>query len=432
MHKAVLRSISRSWLVEVERPVMEIAVFGLGKLGIPLAALFASKGHRVVGVDPNESNRMAAAGTGPLWEEEGLARLLARHRKRITTTADPFEAVAKTTMAMVIVPTPSDSRGAFSNEFLITAIKQIGTALRGSSKRYDVVVVSTVMPGSTGGPLRAELENASLRKLGPDLSLLYSPLFIALGSIIRNLRTPDLVLIGEEHEQSDPGSRLAEVLTSVHTKSPRRQIHRLPWAGAEITKLSINSFVTTKIAFANWVAQIAEGYEVNPGGVLAAIGSDTRIGQRYLSFGMPFGGPCFPRDNLAMAFVGEQLGLSGSLPRATQALNQAQQERLYQTVVMQARGGKVAVLGLAYKSGTAVTEESSGLRLAQALHENGYTVVVHDPMVTQQTLTQAHTVREAVAQAQVVVVASQSYERIDVDAETVVVNPWGVEISRRD
>jgi UDPglucose 6-dehydrogenase len=409
---------------------MELAVFGLGKLGLPLAALLASKGHRVIGVDPNESNRMAAAGTGSLWEEEGLARMLARHRERITTTADASVAVENSTMALVIVPTPSDCSGAFSNEFLLGAIKQIGTALRGSSKRYDVVVVSTVMPGSTHGPLRAQLEKASLRKLGPELSLLYSPLFIALGSVIRNLRTPDLVLIGEEHEQSDPGSRLAEVWTSVHTKSPRRQIHRLPWAGAEITKLSINSFVTTKIAFANWVAQIAEGYQVEPAGVLAAIGSDTRIGPRYLSYGMPFGGPCFPRDNQAMAVVGEQLGLSGSLPRATQTLNQAQQERLYQSVVMQARGGKVAVLGLAYKPGTAVTEESSGLRLAQALHENGHTVVVHDPMVTQQTLLQVKTVREAVAQAQVVVVASQAYERVEVDAETVVVNPWGVEIIR--
>lgn len=407
-----------------------VAVFGLGKLGLPLAALLASRGQRVVGVDPNEHTRAAAAGAGPLWTEPGLADLLARHRDRMTTTDDPALAVADTAMAMIIVPTPSDETGAFSNDAVLGVMQRIGAALRGSTRTYDVVVVSTVMPGSTGGPIRECLARSSRRQVGGTLGLVYSPLFVALGSVIRDLRTPDVVLVGEDPEHADAGSRLVQVLSSVLDPSPRRAIHRLPWAGAELAKIAINSFITTKIAFANWVARIAEAHAVPPEQVLAAIGADSRIGAKYFSWGMPFGGPCFPRDNRAMARVAERWGLPGSLPHATDELNESHLGSVYESVAACASGRKVAVLGLAYKDGTAVTEESAGLRVATWLEQHGHEVVVHDPLVTQNALTQAPTVRAAVAGAAVVVVATRAYETIDVDPETIVVNPWRVPITR--
>ncbi len=409
---------------------MDIAVFGLGKLGLPLAALLSSKGHSIVGVDPNEYNRLAANGSAPLWEEPSLEQLLSQNRDRITTTDDPDRAVSETSMAMVIVPTPSDSSGAFSNDYVLKAIEQIGTSLNGVTRPYDVVVVSTVMPGSMGGAIRERLENSSQRSIGPEFGLLYSPLFVALGAVIKKVCSSDLVLIGEEETHSSAGSRLIDVLSSIQSESNHREIHRLPWAGAELVKIGINSFVTTKIAFANWIAQITEQYDAEPDQVLAAIGTDSRIGSEYLSFGMPFGGPCFPRDNLALALVGEQLGLSGSLPRATQELNKNYQDCLYQSVVTRAAGGKVAVLGLAYKPGTAITEESAGLCLARALFENGHDVIVHDPIVIQDEINQVDTVKAAVNDAKVVVVATQAYERIEVNSKSVVVNPWGIKIDQ--
>jgi UDPglucose 6-dehydrogenase len=207
-------------------------------------------------------------------------------------------------------------------------------------------------------------------------------------------------------------------------------VHHLPWAGAELAKLSVNAFITSKISFANWVAQMAEGHGADPAAVLAAIGADGRIGSRTLSFGMPFGGPCFPRDNRAIALASDGLGLSAALPRATDTVNQEWRATVFKRIAAQSAGGKIAILGLAYKSGTSVTEESAGLYLARALAADGHDVVVHDPLVVQRELRQAKTVKEAVRGARVVAITTPAYTRVAVESAAVVVNPWAVAVSR--
>jgi len=153
------------------------------------------------------------------------------------------------------------------------------------------------------------------------------------------------------------------------------------YVNAELTKLSVNTFVTTKISYANMLAQVCEtlpGADVDV--VTAAIGCDSRIGQKYLKGGLGYGGPCFPRDNIAFSALARANGVPALLAEATDAINKRQVPRLAELILSRLpEGGTVGILGLAYKPETDVTEESQGLDLAQRLLATGVKVVVYDP-----------------------------------------------------
>jgi UDPglucose 6-dehydrogenase len=175
---------------------MKIAVVGLGKLGAPLAAVMASKGHDVLGIDINPAAvRLLNEGIAPV-EEPGLQSLVSASRERLRATTD-VAAAAECDMTILLVPTPSDERGAFTNRYALAAIDEIGRGLAGRESYHVVVVASTVMPGSCDAELAPALEGASGRRIGDSLGLCFSPEFIALGNVIRDMLEPDMVLIGE-------------------------------------------------------------------------------------------------------------------------------------------------------------------------------------------------------------------------------------------
>ena len=177
----------------------------------------------------------------------------------------------------------------------------IGEALRTKSGYHLVVVTSTVMPGSTGGELQKALEHASGRKVGPELGLCYNPEFIALGSVVRDMLHPDLILIGESDAKA--GQMLAELYMRSTNNSP--PIYRMNFVNAELSKISINTYVTTKISYANMLAELCDHLDGADAEVVAkTIGDDSRIGRKYLTGAIGYGGPCFPRDNRAFAALG--------------------------------------------------------------------------------------------------------------------------------
>jgi UDPglucose 6-dehydrogenase len=156
----------------------------------------------------------------------------------------------------------------------------------------------------------------------------------------------------------------------------------MSFVNAELTKLSVNTFVTTKISYANMLAQVCEklpGADVDV--VTSALGLDTRIGKKYLRGALGYGGPCFPRDNVAFAALAREVGSPATLAEATDSLNRAQVDRLERLVrVHLPPGGAVGILGLSYKPATPVVEESQSLELARRLSEDGIRVVVYDPL----------------------------------------------------
>jgi len=362
---------------------MKIAVFGLGKLGSVMAAVYAAAGHEVVGVDISAKNVAAInSGVAPV-SEPSLQDLLDEAGSRLSATTEVSVALRDSEVSYIIVPTPSDDKGVFTNKYVNQALSDIGEELLTSERRHTIVICSTVMPGSCHGDLTAALEIASGKVVGEEIGLVYSPEFIALGSIVKNMHFPDVILIGESDAES--GAIAEKNALSVAQNTP--SVQRMNLVNAEIVKLSINTFVTTKISFANMLSEICDhmpGADVDV--VTEAVGSDSRIGTKYLRGALGYGGPCFPRDNVALTRLADSFGVDAAIPRATDAINNRQATRVLELVSeMTEPGATVAILGLSYKPDTSVCEMSQGVELANKLLAVGFTVVAHDPQADRST-----------------------------------------------
>jgi len=356
---------------------MKISIIGLGKLGSPMAAVMAHKGHTVVGVDVNAEFVNAIQEGRPPVQEPQLADMITANRERLSATLDYEKAILATDVTFIIVPTPSKADGRFSMDYVLKAAEQIGPALQKKGAWHIVVLSSTVMPGSTDSVLKPALERLSSLKCGVDFGLCYNPEFIALGSVVRDMLNPDMILIGESDERS--GKTLESLYARLCESNPR--IRRMNYVNAELTKLSVNTFVTTKISYANMLAQVCEtlpGADVDV--ITSAIGCDTRIGTKYLKGALGYGGPCFPRDNIAFSALARDNGVPALLAEATDELNRRQVPRMAELILARLpKGGTAAVMGLSYKPYTDVIEESQGVAIAKHLLAAGARVMVYDP-----------------------------------------------------
>jgi len=356
--------------------IQKASVCGLGKLGACIAATLAQRGFEVVGIDIDaEKVRKINAGQPPV-EEPRLADTVTAGRSRLRATQDYQEAVA-TDVTFFIPPSPSLPDGSFSNEFLLRAMQPVAAAVREKGKKGHLFVCSsTTTPGAVDSVLIPMLERETGGICGRDFGVCYNPEFIALGNVVKGLLEPDMVLIGE----SDPtsGAVLEEMYKKYNQNQPN--IARMSIVSAELTKISVNSYVTMKISFTNQLRMIAEQFpKANIHHILEAIGSDSRVGQKYLRAGLSYGGPCFPRDNRLLAYTARQMGLEAPLAEASDKVNLRTNQDLVEKVQkLVSKTDTVAVLGLTYKPDTYITEEAAGLYLAQQLKRGGYRVVVHD------------------------------------------------------
>jgi UDPglucose 6-dehydrogenase len=417
---------------------MRIAVVGLGKLGAPLAAVLASKGNEVLGVDVNdEVVGLVNEGRAPV-EEPGLQELVSTSRERLRATTD-FTAAADSEVIIFLVPTPSDERGAFTNAYILEALEALGPALQGRDDYQVVVIGSTVMPGSCASEIRPALERLSGRQVGESLGLCYSPEFIALGNVIDDMLTPDMVLIGESEPRA--GAVIERLYSGVCENDP--PFRHMAIVNAELTKIAVNTYVTMKISYANALADMCErlpGADVDS--VTDALGLDTRIGPKYLRGALAYGGPCFPRDNKAFAVLARDIGADPALADATDAINMAQSDRLARLVESRLRSGDaVGVLGLSYKPDTGVVDESPGVALASLLARDGHDVNVYDPAAVEAALRQlpdevyaCTSVAEVFERSAVVVITTPWREFAELPLQSaesgaqrhVVIDCWGI------
>ncbi len=177
--------------------IENLSVIGLGKLGASMLAGMASRGFNVIGVDIAESTvRAVNEGRAPV-QETGLEEMISAHRDKVRATTSHEEAVLSSDVSFVIVPTPSDRRGAFELQYAKYAFEQLGKALAKKDSYHVIVLTSTVLPGATRHGLLPVLEATSGKKCGKDFGLCYGPEFIALGSVIRDFLNPDFYLVGE-------------------------------------------------------------------------------------------------------------------------------------------------------------------------------------------------------------------------------------------
>lgn len=376
-----------------------------------MVAGFAARGIRVKAVDLNPQKVDAINRGVPPLHEPGLAELMKEAGSLLSATQNIGEAVQDTEATFIVVSTPSDDSGGFSLQSVLPACEAIGRALASKKSFHLVVLTSTVMPGSTGGPVVAALERASGKRCGEDFGLCYNPEFIALGTVIRDFYYPDFLLIGESDSRS--GELLSSIYKQVCKNSP--PIARMNFINAEITKLAVNTYITTKISYANMLARLCEKLpEADVNVVTDALGLDTRIGAKYLKGAVSYGGPCFPRDNRALAALASRVGASSGLAEATDIFNRAQIKSVAEIVKSHHSGARsIGILGLTYKPDTDVVEESFGLLLAQELSSTNFSVMVYDPSGDATRALSAHksirvspTALECISESGVVVLAT--------------------------
>ena len=206
-------------------------------------------------------------------------------------------------------------------------------------------------------------------------SVSYNPEFIAQGSVMSDLVSPDILLIGEGSVSA--GDAIVELYSSILENKPT--IHRMSPKEAEITKIALNCFLTTKIAFANMVGDIAKAAGCDSDIILSAIGSDDRIGNKYLKYGYGFGGPCFPRDNRAFDLFANDVSIDAVISKASDNANKLHLD--FQVTELKKKYKKTEPIifsDVAYKLGTNIIEESQKLALAVELAELGYQIVIRD------------------------------------------------------
>lgn len=363
---------------------MKLSVVGLGKLGACLAACLASKGYETIGLDVDKNvidtlNR----GKAPV-AETGLQELLTISRDRLRATLDFGEVIHNSDITFLVTPTPSEPDGHFSDRYLKGALEPLAAALKKNDKKYHLfVITSTVSPATTNNNLIPLIEKYSGRELNEGFGVCYSPEFIALGSVIHDFLNPDLVLIGESDERA--GDQLTTIYKVVCENEP--YIARMSIISAEIMKISLNSYITMKISFANSLANICEtipGADIDA--ISGALGADKRISPYYIRGGPAYGGPCFPRDNKAFVTFAREFGHEAKLAETTDAVNQYQVQHLKDLILKHLPDdGRITVLGLAYKLNTPVIEESAAIKLIEELLSRDVSITVYDPLAMDNT-----------------------------------------------
>ena len=357
---------------------MDLAVVGLGKVGLVLSVALASAGHRVIGVDVDQTRATAIHARTIDTQEPGIRDgLRALSVDDFDATTDPA-VVAAVDAVFIIVPTPSDPGGGFELDFVLSAIELIGPGLRASTSSPVVSLVSTVMPGASNDVIIPALERAVGRRVGDRLGYGYNPAFIALGDVLKGFVSPDLVLIGEADEHSgDALARVHASMVPVHTP-----IVRMRPVEAEIAKLASNAHETMRVAFVNMLLAACES---TPGSNVDVITDALtfRHGQRLFRGAVPYGGPCWPRDNFALSAYLASIGAPSGLPLAVHTANDDHARYLRDRVraLLPPGPGRVVIAGIAYKPGTDVLDEAFGLWLAAELATDaGRSVVAWDPM----------------------------------------------------
>jgi UDPglucose 6-dehydrogenase len=360
--------------------MQKISVIGLGKLGSPLLYFLASKKIICYGFDLNKKILNILKKKRSPFKEENLQNYINKYSKYVRICDTLEEAVINTDITFIILPTPSDEKGLFINKFITEALLKIKSILKNKKKFHLINITSTVMPESCNNVFK------KIFKKNKNIGLCYNPHFIALGSVISNMENPDLLLIGSDNLESQ--KKINTLYKYVYKKKTNFDfIQNLNLYESEIAKMAVNSFVTMKISFSNFISNISQKSQLKSKAVniLNAIGMDTRIGKKYLGVGTKFSGPCFPRDNIALSQYCKKLKSSHFLLTATDNENNLQVNRYVNKLEDVIRDNKIkkpniGILGLSYKSNTDVTELSPGLELLHKLKKK-YKTTFYDPYI---------------------------------------------------
>ena len=345
---------------------MKIGVIGAGRLGICFALLCEQAGYDVLVSDVREDYVKNLRNKFISTNEPEVSKLLSTS-PRLSATNSNSKVIRDCDIIYTLVATPSKRDGSYDVSAVWDVVQDIKKVKKVQGKAFVV--------GCTTNPGDCKEFQKELDKSGVDV--FYNPEFIAQGTIINDLRTADMVLIGGKRNESY--DQLCEIYNRIQETSPKISI--MSTTAAELVKLAVNCFLTTKISYANMVGQVMalSGMEDEIPTVLGAIGDDSRIGRKYLNFGFGFGGPCLPRDNRAFASYAKKLGLDYNLGSTTDNFNNDHATFLKDYFVYRNPQNLPFYFDyVSYKKGTDILTESQQYRLCVDLLDDGYTVYIND------------------------------------------------------
>ncbi|HVL88279.1 MAG TPA: UDP-glucose/GDP-mannose dehydrogenase family protein [Candidatus Thermoplasmatota archaeon] len=358
---------------------MRIAIVGAGYVGTCTGVAFAEQGHDVVLVDADPSRVAALAAARPPFHEPGLPEALASlaRSKRLTATTQLPAAVRGADAVFLCVGTPSRKDGSLDDRFVRQAARQVGEAVARARPPGPLVVVkSTVLPGTTDGVVRKELERASGLRAGSRFALAANPEFLREGAALADARAPDRVVVGGVDDTSTRRAlALYETLDCPKVAVDART--------AEMIKYASNAMLAARVALVNEIANLCAASGIDVEDVARGVGLDSRIGPHFLRAGAGFGGSCFPKDVRALAAAARKARRPAPVLQAVLAQNKAQPlevVRLAKQALGALRGKRIALLGLAFKPDTDDVRETRALPIWRALVRAGAKVACYDPV----------------------------------------------------
>lgn len=355
---------------------MKLAVIGTGYVGLVSGVCFSELGTDVVCVDQQKAKIDALKqGQIPIFEP-GLEALVARNAQqgRLRFTTDLAEAVSEADVVMIAVGTPPDATeaGKADLSYVFEAARQIAHALRG----YTIVVTKSTVPVGTNAKVRSIIAGENPQA---EVDVASNPEFLREGSAIEDFMKPDRIVVGVENDRA--GHALADLYQPLTNQG--YPLLRTDTETAEMIKYASNSFLATKIAFINEMADICEHVGANVELVAKGMGMDARIGERFLKPGPGFGGSCFPKDAMALARLAESAGITPQIVNTVIEYNLGRRESMAQRVIAacegNVRGKEIAVLGLTFKANTDDMRESPALAIIPQLLMQGAQLRCYDP-----------------------------------------------------
>ena len=355
-----------------------LSVFGLGYVGCVSAACFARGGHRVLGVDVNQDKVDLINSGRPTILEEGIAELVAAVRSGglLEATTDARSAVLESTISLVCVGTPSRANASLDLTYVERVCEQIGEAIRDKPERHEVVIRSTVLPGTIHETVIPTLERSSGKRIGEGFGVASNPEFLREGSSIKDFDAPPFTLIGTD----DPvtAERVGQLYSGVEAPVFVTDVRV-----AELVKYACNAYHGLKVGFANEIGSICKAIGIDGHEVMRIFCEDKKlnISTAYLKPGFAFGGSCLPKDIRALTYRAQQEDVDVPILRAILGSNRKQIERAFH-LVMAAGHRRIGILGLSFKAGTDDLRESPMVALIEMLIGKGCELRVYDRNVS--------------------------------------------------
>ena len=352
---------------------MNIAVIGTGYVGLVTGTCFAETGNNVICVDIDK-NKVKKLQSGKITiYEPGLEILFERNTEqgRLKFTTSLEEAVKDAKIIFLALPTPPGGDGAADLSYVLNSAEDIGRLL----DEYKVIVDKSTVPVGTAEKVREQIA----KNARSEFDVVSNPEFLREGVAVEDFMKPDRIVIGTSSEKA---KKIMETLYAPFVRQGNPVIF-MDERSAEMTKYAANSYLATRISFMNEIANLCEKVGADVDAVRKGIGTDTRIGKRFLFAGIGYGGSCFPKDVQALAKTAAENDYDFKILNSVINVNQLQRERFFNKVDAyyhgDLKGKKFAIWGLAFKPNTDDIREAPSIYLIEKLLEKGGEIAVFDP-----------------------------------------------------